>query len=212
MDILKGLILLLMIIAGYLPYKLTQKLNPFGLSFVSVWYASVLSGWFILLSLSLFIFSIDLYLLQFGIAFYVLLGTVIIWFMAPYLIRRFGQYPHEYLKEYPKSFIVRFEAKTFYLKFFEIIFQQATFLFLLEAVFDSLSYSEKILWFTLVIGFLHLGNIFFIPKKETLFFFVVSFPMAFVFSYLLINGYLFITTTIHLWFYLLFFGFRWFKN
>ena len=77
-------------------------------------------------------------------------------------------------------------------------------------VLVPMSTVSRMWWFTGIVGFLHLFNIFFVPSGW--FFFLVSIPMGLLFSWLILGGYITITTIIHLWFYLLLVSWYWLRR
>jgi len=87
----------------------------------------------------------------------------LIWFTFPMIIRHYGTYPSLYLKDKKNNdrFMVRFELPSMTVKYFEVLFQQATFLFLLFMVLTNLPKISNIFLFTLIIIIIHLGNLFF---------------------------------------------------
>jgi len=64
--------------------------------------------------------------------------------------------------------------------------------------------------FTLIIVIIHLGNLFFMDKKWALFYTVLSIPMAIIFGNMILQGFVLLTTSIHLLFYLIFNATYWF--
>ena len=130
----------------------------------------------------------------------------LIWFIFPKLIRFYGTYPSSYLKDKKNNtrFIVRFELPSMTIKYFEVLFQQATFLFLLFVVLTDLPKISSIFLFTLIITIIHLGNLFFMNKKWALFYTALSIPMAIIFGYLILEGFVLLTASLHLLFYLFF--------
>lgn len=200
------------ILIGYLPYKTLARIRKGGLSTISPRLAALLTTWFIVLSVVLVrqVPNLASYTNPWSVILFII--TAAAWFVSPWVIRAIGEYPNKLIDSKPTWFVVRFEPHTLYLKFFEVLFQQAKFLFFLTVVFATLSFGDKILWFTLIIGFLHFNNLLFLPKQEAWIFTVLSFPMAVLFGFLIEHGLIFVTTSIHLWFYLLFAGFRWFRR
>lgn len=65
-------------------------------------------------------------------------------------------------------------------------------------------------WFVGILSFLHFANIFFVPAGW--FFFFMSIPIGPLFSVLILNGYITVTTIIHLWFYLLLVSWYWLRR
>jgi hypothetical protein len=134
------------------------------------------------------------------------------WFLAPKFVRSFGKYPKAYLEKKVNDmrFLPKVESKTTTIKYFEVLFQQAGFLFLFFKVLDGFPLNERILLFTTIVATFHLGNILFMHAKWTLFYFVLSIPMGFAFGYLLSQGLIFLTVSIHLLFYIIFNTRYWF--
>ncbi len=204
----KLVFLLTVMLIGYLPYKVPQRLNPNGLTHISTIHSATLAFIFILLS-TLLITQTKVFINMSPLNLVIIFLTTLAWFSAPKLIRKVGTFPKELISQKSTWFVVRFEPRTFYLKFTEILFQQAKFLYLLYAVFSDLSLISKIIWFTLIIGLLHFTNLFFLSRREALIFTFLSFPMAIVFSYLILRGLVLVTLSIHLWFYLIWAGYPW---
>jgi len=100
--------------------------------------------------------------------------------------------------------LIHLKYSTFTLKYIEVLFQQAIFIYILTVTLSSFADFEKILIFTLIGAILHLGNHFYIRKKISFIFTVLSIPMGILFGYLIINGLFLVTNTIHLGFYLCF--------
>jgi len=59
-------------------------------------------------------------------------ATTFLWFLSPKIVRLFGKYPKTYLenKVNETKFLVEVEPKTMTIKYFEVLFQQAGFLFI----------------------------------------------------------------------------------
>lgn len=140
--------------------------------------------------------------------------TTLLWFVFPKIIRFFGKYPNWYLKDKKNNtrFIVRFELPSMTVKYFEVLFQQSTFLYLLYAVLINTTKINTIFLFAIIIVFIHLGNLFFMEKKWALFYTVLSFPMALIFGQIILQGLALITASFHLLFYLIFNSSYWFKS
>lgn len=174
-----------------------------------------LSIWFIICSFILLGFDYQKLLIT---ANYITVGLFIImtllWFIFPNVIRHYGKYPFSYLKNKKNNerFMVRFELPSMMIKYFEVLFQQATFLFLLFVVLTGLPKITSIFLFTLIIVFIHLGNLFFMNKKWALFYTALSIPMAIFFGYIILNGFALLTASIHLLFYLIFNATYWFPH
>lgn len=173
-----------------------------------------LSIWFIICSFILLRVNYQKLLITINfITVELFVATTLIWFLFPKLIRLYGKYPSSYLKDKKGNtrFMVRFELPSMTIKYFEVLFQQATFLFLLFVVLTGLPKITIIFLFTLIIVIIHLGNLFFMDRKWALFYTVLSFPMAIIFGYMILNGFVLLTASIHLLFYLLFNAFYWFQ-
>ena len=173
-----------------------------------------LSIWFIICSVILLVFNFQGLLI---IANFITVGffliTTLLWFTFPRIIRHYGKYPSLYLKDKKNNdrFMVRFELPSMTVKYFEVLFQQATFLFLLFIVLTNLPKISNIFLFTLIIIIIHLGNLFFMNKKWALFYTVLSIPMAIIFGNMILQGFVLLTTSIHLLFYLIFNASYWFS-
>lgn len=133
-----------------------------------------------------------------------------LWFVSPYLVRLYGHAPDPSLSESPTRILIRFEPKIYVAKYFEILFQQSMFVYILFVLLFGMPYWQIILWFTLIVGFIHLLNFPFTGAKDTLFYFYLSLPMAILFGILILQGNVFISMIIHLVFYLTFNGRHWF--
>lgn len=203
------LIIVVMLLAN-LPYKgrLFDKFNP---KLFLLCLTSFVTGTIILV-----FFSKNYILIKTGVfSSLIFILTTVLWFISPHLIRKFGRYPTNYLQKHGNKtrFLARFDLHSMAIKFFEILFQQSMFLFLL---FYALSFDNtpwKILIFTFLMIFIHLLNMPFLGFKWTLTYTALSIPMAIVFGWLILNGHILITFSIHLLFYLIFNGQLWFfKN
>lgn len=135
-----------------------------------------------------------------------LLSITFIWFIFPRLIRQFGTYPNYYFKNRKNNtrFMAKFELPSMTVKYFEVLFQQTSFLFLLFVVLAKFPETNRIFWFTFLVAIIHLGNLLFMDYKWALFYTALSIPMAVIFGYMILHGYIFLTAAIHLSFYLLF--------
>lgn len=202
--------LLVIILIGYLPYKTMLKLRTDGLATISLRISLLMSVWFIVLSLILIIQTTNFMVNASLIPVFVFGLTIAIWFITPRMLRRFGAYPSKMLGVNPKWYILRAEPKTFFLKFCEICFQQTKFAYLLFVVFGTMPLISRMWWFTGIVGFMHIFNIYFVPSGWL--FFLMSIPMGPLFSWLILNGYITVTTTIHLWFYLLLVSWYWLRH
>lgn len=210
LRIILGIIYFLIVsVLAYLPYK--------GKNFdrVSWGRAAILSVRFIICSLLLLGFNYkNISALPNLVTIIAFLTITTFWFLFPKIIRLYGKYPTSFLNE-PKNnmrFIVRFELPSMTIKYFEILFQQAIFLYLLFVVLGNLEFSIKIIAFTLIVAIFHLGNFLFMHSKWVLIYFVLSIPMAIVFGYLINQGLVLLTTSLHLTFYLLFNTRYWFSE
>ncbi|KKU95355.1 hypothetical protein A2875_04290 [Candidatus Gottesmanbacteria bacterium RIFCSPHIGHO2_01_FULL_46_14] len=193
--------LLVIILIGYLPYKAIQRYSKDGFASISTRLAFLMTTWFLLLSTllinqtpNLFVNTSLVSIVGFGI-------TVLLWAFAPYLLRRIGKVPTQVIIDNPKSYLIRTQPKMYMLKFCEILFQQAKFAYLLFVVLGGLPQTSRIWWFSFIIIVLHLYNMYFV--RAAMLFFLVSIPMGPLFSILILNGYITVAMTIHLWFYLI---------
>ncbi|MEK9143846.1 MAG: hypothetical protein AAB481_04465 [Patescibacteria group bacterium] len=210
MEWRKLIYLLVIVFIGYLPYKTILRFRKNGLSSISLRLSFFMAAWFFVLSALLILQTRNLFV---NVSPLLVAGfgtTVAIWFAAPRILRRIGAYPTKILADNPKWYILRAETKTFFLKFCEVFFQQAKFAYLLFEVLGVMPLISRVWWFTGIVGFLHVFNILFVPSGW--FFFLVSIPMGFLFSWLILAGHIVITTTIHLWFYLILVGWYWFRK
>ena len=173
----------------------------------------MLSLWFIVCSSILLIPISKNILITFNIAsISVFFIITLCWFFAPRLIRLYGKYPSSYFKDKKNNvrFMAKFELPSITVKYFEVLFQQSTFLYLLFIVLTDLPKTEIILFFTVIITVIHLGNLLFMDYKWAFFYTLLSIPMAIVFSNLILQGLILLTTSIHLIFYLIFNARYWF--
>ncbi len=207
--ILKTVYFLLISVIAYAPYK--------GKNFVDVGWkkAAVLSSLFAICSLLLLLGNYQkIFVSLNSIALTIFLVTTTTWYLFSKFIHRFGQYPASFLSDKKNSmrFIVRFEPATMVIKYFEIVFQQAGFLYVLFVILEGYSFNQVILLFTLIVSIFHLGNLLFIHYKWTLFYFVLSIPMAIFFGYMISRGLVLLTASTHLAFYLVFNARYWFPE
>lgn len=140
---------------------------------------------------------------------FLFLGATIVWFAVPVIVKRFGSYPKQYVDENPDRYLVRCELPAYFLKYGQVMFQQAAFLYLLFVALPALKAPSSLSWFVIIVSVAHLYNIFFIAKKWALIFFLLSIPMAVLFGFLLMEGYALITASLHLLFYPLMNAFYW---
>lgn len=205
--LLKIFFLLLVLAVANVAYK-GRTLNKTSLNRVVA-----LSLWFIVCSFVLLGANYQKLLVTFNFTTVgIFIITTLVWFLFPKLIRLYGTYPNSYLKDKKGNtrFMVRFELPSMTIKYFEVLFQQTTFLFLLFVLLIDLQKITSIFLFTLIITIIHLGNLFFMDKKWALFYTILSFPMAIIFGYMILNGYVLLTICIHLLFYLIFNATYWF--
>lgn len=200
------------IVVGYLPYKTLQRIRPHGLADISKTTSFLLALWFLFFSSLLFVQIEGKIIVMSSTIFLIAVVTTLLWFFSPYVIRRIGTYPARVIAKKQNWFVIRFEHKTLLLKYVEVVFQQVTFLYLLFVVIGASSMEDRVLWFTLLVGLLHLGNIFFLSTHTAMIFFILSIPMGVVFGYLITQGFILVTVSIHLWFYLLFGSWFWFRR
>jgi hypothetical protein len=206
------LFLIFVICFGYLPYKYIQKKYPHGLRKIGLTTSLFLISWMVLYTL-LLLARTNLATINFStLTISVFVVTTFLWVAIPFVIPRLGIYPANFLDKNKKLYTAELNPKTYYLKYFEVIFQQSKFLFLLDVVLSSMLITQKVIWFTIIIVIIHLGNLFFLPKKEALHFTFLSLPMAVIFGLLIVNGYLLLTVSIHLWFYIFYSCLPWFNN
>lgn len=210
MDIPRFIFLIVVVAFGNLLYKSYQHDHPQGIAKIPLSLAVLNFVVFLLASSVLYIFSSPLYISTHSYIVTAFLATSVLWIAAPWLVRTYGEYPKEVIEKHPKWFGLRCEPRTFYLKYFEVLFQQSTFLYILSTVLADGYIPVRLIGFTLIIAIFHLVNLMFISRKEGMIFFWFSIPMGIIFGYLILHGYIFITYTIHLWFYLIFSGRYWF--
>ncbi len=198
----------LIIVLAYVPYKPNQKKLFIG---SSRRYAVLVSIWF----------CIFIYVLAYQVVPYVRLDhrldwalvlTSLIWFVSPYVVRIFGSAPNIAIADKLARLLIRFDPKMLLTKYFEILFQQSMFVYILFVLLRGVPFWPAVWWFTVFIGVIHLGNIPFTGKKDALFYFYLSLPMSVIFGVLMLHGYVNLTITIHMLFYLVFNGRFWFQN
>lgn len=204
------LLLICIIVLANLPYKgkFFDKFN-FRLSMLCA--GSFILGSVLLLFLVKDNLKLNLELFYFSV--FIIISFL--WFLSPYLVRRYGKYPLYYIgdKANKGRFLAKFELHSMTVKYFEILFQQSIFLYLLFVILSFNILSTNLVVFILIVAIIHLGNLPFLGVKWTLIYTALSVPMALVFGILILNGYILITTSIHLLFYLIFNGQLWFvKN
>src|SRR3989339_1273553 len=110
---------------------------------------------FVICSLILLVFNFqELLIITNFITVGLFLIITLLWFTFPRIIRHYGTYPSLYLKDKKNNdrFMVRFELPSMSVKYFEVLFQQATFLFLLFIVLTNLPKISNIFLFTLIIN------------------------------------------------------------
>ena len=175
----------------------------------------MLSSWFIICGFILLGFNYQRLFITFNYltvsAFSI---STLAWFLFPKVIRHYGKYPHSYFQDKTGNtrFMVKFELPSMTVKYFEVLFQQSTFLFLLFVALSGLQVSTTIFIFTVVVAIIHLGNLFFMDRKWALFYTLLSIPMAVGFGYLISQGLVLLTASMHLVFYLAFNARYWFDN
>jgi len=205
--ILQTLFFLVIAVITYLPYK--------GKDFKNVsWRRALILSVLFLLSSTIFVVEIyqNLYINLNLITLGIFTLVTLLWFFTPKIIRFYGKYPKVFLEEKINEmrFLAKLEPRTMTIKYFEVLFQQAGFLFIFLKILGNLPIDNRILLFTLIVGIFHLGNILFMHAKWTLIYFALSVPMAIVFGYMISQGFILLTASIHLAFYLIFNARYWF--
>lgn len=142
----------------------------------------------------------------------VFIVTTILWFASPWFVRRFGHEPKQFMHETGTKFLISFLPHALFAKYFEILCQQGLFVYTLVVILQGQSEIMRIFWFLVMNALIHLANLLFLEKKETMRFFYLSLPMAIFFGYLILHGYILVTASIHMLFYLLLDGSYWFKK
>lgn len=206
-DIRSVMYLFFCIIFAYAPYKPNQKKLFIS---TSLWYAVFVSVWFVIWSVFLVVPVFPRIVINRNTV-PLFFAMSILWFLSTLLVRRYGHEPPKNISEAPSRLLIRFEPQMFFTKYFEILFQQSMFLYIIFVLLRGLSEIQVIGWFTIVVGVIHLGNIPFTGKKDAMFYFYLSLPTAVLFGWLILHGYVFITTTLHMLFYLVFNGRHWFR-
>lgn len=138
--------------------------------------------------------------------------TTAVWFAFPWIVRRYGKEPKKIMSESSPNFLLYFTPSVVFAKYFEILCQQGLFVYVLSVVLHGQSDMQKLFWFFIGNIVLHVANLLFMEKKETMFFVYWSIPMGIVFGYLILHGYLFLTGSIHMIFYLVVNGSLWLKK
>lgn len=133
------------------------------------------------------------------------IGITIIWFLLPLILQVLKRFSLITFNQSSLGFWSRLKPSTMLVKYAEVIFQQSFFLYTFAILLRGVPSNTKILAFTAIISIIHLGNLFFIKRREAIIFFLLSIPMAFFFGMLLTKGLIFATLSIHLFFYLLLF-------
>lgn len=205
----KIIIFLITVILVNLPYK--------GRNFKKITLKQTLgiSLLFLFGSLGLIILVVEQIYVRFNLfTVIVFLLVSLFWFYISKLVRRYGKYPTDYLNDKKNNmrFMAKLEPLTLTIKYFEVLFQQAGFLYVFFGVLNGFDTTVKVLAFTIVVGVLHLGNILFMNLKWTLIYFALSIPMAMLFGYLLSEGYVLVTAGIHLLFYTISNALLWLKK
>lgn len=142
----------------------------------------------------------------------IFLCTSILWFSFPWIVRRYGHAPTHRMTANSPNFLLHFTPSIMVAKYFEILCQQGLFVYVLFIVFQGQSDFTKLIWFFVFNIGIHMANLLFMEKKETMFFVYWSIPMGFLFGYLLLNGYVFLTGSLHMLFYLVVNGPLWLKK
>ncbi|MDA1316571.1 MAG: hypothetical protein O3B87_00925 [bacterium] len=200
MDWNAFLYLLLVICATYAPYKFLQRTG--GLLHISAKRATILAVIFFT-SILLLLRSFNFSSIETNLYIFTLLGLLVtLWFLAPRLLPFIGVYPRKILEPPSKLAIISAHPPVLFLKFFEVIFQEVFFLYLLSVVFDGFSLADRIIWFTIINVLIHAINIIFVRHIIVLWITILSIPMGILFSYLILHGYILVTVMIHLGFYL----------
>lgn len=204
------LIAALILVIGYIPYKTKQRKKIIDLSWK---YAALITLWFGIWIIFL-IWQINNYIIvQFTPSiFFIFSVTTLLWLTSPILVRRWGKPPVAYFEKFPVHVLIRFQPSLYVAKYFEVLFQQSFFLYILTTVLSQFAFRERLAWFTILIALLHLGNIFFLDRRQMFLFFILSIPMAIGFGWLILEGLVFITVSLHLLFYLLYYGRFWFTE
>lgn len=138
--------------------------------------------------------------------------TSLVWFMSPLFVRKLGQAPAKHMVPTSGNFLLYFTPSVMFAKYFEILCQQGLFVYTLMVVLKGQSELNTLGLFFLCNILLHIANLLFMEKKETLFFVYWSIPMGIVFGYLINHGYIFFTISVHMIFYLVVNGLLWFKK
>lgn len=200
--------LLVILLLAYFPYKTKQRRRIVAFSWKQ---AVAMALWFIVFSVLLLVSGGHAMVIHYSLPLIVVfVGATVVWFAAPKLVRQWGHEPLGYIKQYSSRPLVRFELSRFLVKYFEILFQQSVFLYILFVLLNGLPISQRIVWFTVILFVKHLGNLFFLDRAEALFFSFLSIPMAIGFGIMIINGLVPLIISLHLLFYLMFYGRLWF--
>lgn len=106
-------------------------------------------------------------------------------------------------------FLARFDQKVTVFKYFEVLLQNVGFLYLAFAVFRDLTTWQLYAVFLMMVIVLHAANFLTMPPKWALFYLLLSIPMAPAFLFLIQNGLIFVTISIHLGFYIVHNSYFW---
>ena len=129
----------------------------------------ILSSWFIICGFILLGFNYQRLFVTFNyltVSFFAI--TTLTWFLFPKVIRHYGKCPHSYFQDKTGNtrFIVKFEFPSMTVKYFEVLFQQSMFLFLLFVALAGLPIPITVFLFTLIVAIIHLGNLFFMHYPQ----------------------------------------------
>ena len=142
----------------------------------------------------------------------VFVATSLVWFASPWFVRAFGKRPAKIEGDISKTFLMDFKPHAFVSKYFEILCQQGLFVYILFVILRGLSLPLQLFWFLLFVVLVHLANLLFMEKKHAMMFTYWSIPMAIVFGWLILNGYILATISIHMLFYVVLNGRYWFTK
>lgn len=198
---------IILITLVYLPFK--------GRTFVGIsWMRALVQSVLFIIGSGLFISSLptSISFILNSATISIFIFVTLFWFLAPWYVRKFGKEPTAYIRDNPVRYVVRFESKVMTMKYFEILFQQASLMFVFFVLLGKISTGAQLFWFFIYVVVSHTINIYLIPDiKAALFWLKASIPMGILFGPLLLSGHVLTTLSIHITAYMFFVSY-WFPN
>jgi hypothetical protein len=99
----------------------------------------------------------------------IFLTVTFLWYSFPKIVRMYGSDPTELNKDYSPNYLLHLTPTIVFAKYFEIVWQQGLFIYVLFVALKGQSEIMKLVWFFALNILLHVANIIFLKKKETLF-------------------------------------------